>query len=129
MPAPDPTPGRTRFVLLSQQTFAFAVVGGFVLMSMFMTLQGPAPSLPTGADPAVAPRQPAVTDERMARTDAEQMQRMGAVNIVADHAGLERVALEVAAEVNGKSPTAQRMLKFAFNLVDDGLIGQQVFAG
>ena len=42
---------------------------------------------------------------------------------------LETVALEVAAEVNGKSPTAQRMLKFAFNLVDDGLMGQQVFAG
>jgi len=61
--------------------------------------------------------------------DAEAMQRMGAVNIVADHADLERTALEVAAEVNGKSPTAQRMLKFAFNLVDDGLMGQQVFAG
>ena len=61
--------------------------------------------------------------------DAETMQRMGAVNIVADHADLERTALEVAAEVNGKSPTAQRMLKFAFNLVDDGLMGQQVFAG
>ncbi|MFP5345792.1 MAG: 1,4-dihydroxy-2-naphthoyl-CoA synthase [Actinomycetes bacterium] len=60
---------------------------------------------------------------------AEEMQRMGAVNIVADHADLERVALEVAAEVTGKSPTAQRMLKFAFNLVDDGLMGQQVFAG
>jgi len=61
--------------------------------------------------------------------DAETMQRMGAVNLVADHAELERVALEVAAEINGKSPTAQRMLKFAFNLTDDGLMGQQVFAG
>jgi naphthoate synthase len=61
--------------------------------------------------------------------DAEAMQRMGAVNLVADHAELEQVALEVAAEINGKSPTAQRMLKFAFNLVDDGLVGQQVFAG
>src|ERR687884_917831 len=60
---------------------------------------------------------------------AEQMQRMGAVNIVAPHEDLEEVALEVAAEINGKSPTAQRMLKFAFNLVDDGLVGQQVFAG
>jgi naphthoate synthase len=60
---------------------------------------------------------------------AEDMHRMGAVNIVAEHASLETVALEVAAEVNGKSPTAQRMLKFAFNLVDDGLMGQQVFAG
>jgi len=61
--------------------------------------------------------------------DAEAMHRMGAVNLVADHGDLERVALEVAAEINGKSPTAQRMLKFAFNLVDDGLVGQQVFAG
>ena len=60
---------------------------------------------------------------------AEQMHAMGAVNLVADHARLEDVALEVAAEVNGKSPQAQRMLKFAFNLVDDGLMGQQVFAG
>ncbi len=60
---------------------------------------------------------------------AEDMHRMGAVNIVADHADLENTALEVAAEIMGKSPTAQRMLKFAFNLTDDGLIGQQVFAG
>ncbi|MFZ1287090.1 MAG: 1,4-dihydroxy-2-naphthoyl-CoA synthase [Candidatus Phosphoribacter sp.] len=60
---------------------------------------------------------------------AEDMHRMGAVNIVADHASLEATALQVAAEINGKSPTAQRMLKFAFNLLDDGLMGQQVFAG
>jgi naphthoate synthase len=60
---------------------------------------------------------------------ADEMHRMGAVNLVAAHAELETVALEIAAEVNGKSPTAQRMLKFAFNLVDDGLAGQQVFAG
>jgi naphthoate synthase len=61
--------------------------------------------------------------------DAETMQRMGAVNLVVPHADLEREALAVAAEINGKSPTAQRMLKFAFNLTDDGLMGQQVFAG
>jgi naphthoate synthase len=61
--------------------------------------------------------------------DAETMQRMGAVNVVADHADLETEALQVAREVNGKSPTAQRMLKFALNLTDDGLMGQQVFAG
>ena len=61
--------------------------------------------------------------------DAQAMADMGAVNLVADHADLERTAVEVAAEINGKSPTAQRMLKFAFNLVDDGLMGQQVFAG
>jgi naphthoate synthase len=60
---------------------------------------------------------------------AEDMHRMGAVNIVSDHAELEADALEVAREILGKSPQAQRMLKFAFNLVDDGLMGQQVFAG
>jgi naphthoate synthase len=60
---------------------------------------------------------------------AEDMHRMGAVNLVADHAALEAEALQVAREIMGKSPQAQRMLKFAFNLVDDGLMGQQVFAG
>ncbi len=61
--------------------------------------------------------------------DAEQMQAMGAVNQVVAHAELEQVALEWGRMVCGKSPTSQRMLKFAFNLIDDGLIGQQVFAG
>jgi naphthoate synthase len=60
---------------------------------------------------------------------AEQAHRMGAVNEVVPHADLEKVALEWAREVNGKSPTAQRMLKYAFNLLDDGLVGQQLFAG
>ncbi len=60
---------------------------------------------------------------------AEQMWRMGAVNEVVDHADLEKVALEWGAMINGKSPTAQRMLKFSFNLIDDGLVGQQIFAG
>jgi naphthoate synthase len=61
--------------------------------------------------------------------DAETMQRMGAVNEVADHAELENVALQFGKEINSKSPTAQRMLKYAFNLLDDGLVGQQLFAG
>ncbi len=60
---------------------------------------------------------------------AEEMHRMGAVNRVVPHAELERVALEWARLVNGKSPQAQRMLKYAFNLADDGLVGQQLFAG
>ena len=60
---------------------------------------------------------------------ADDMKAMGAVNEVVAHADLEKVALEWAKEINGKSPTAQRMLKFAFNLVDDGLVGQQIFAG
>ena len=61
--------------------------------------------------------------------DAEQMHAMGAVNEVVDHERLEEVALEWAGAINAKSPTAQRMLKFSFNLIDDGLVGQQVFAG
>ena len=61
--------------------------------------------------------------------DAETMHAMGAVNEVVDHDRLEEVALDWAAAINAKSPTAQRMLKFAFNLIDDGLVGQQVFAG
>ncbi len=60
---------------------------------------------------------------------ADEGREMGVVNKVVAHADLERTALEWGALINGKSPTAQRMLKFAFNLVDDGLIGQQVFAG
>jgi len=61
--------------------------------------------------------------------DAEQMHQMGAVNRVVDHALLEKEALEWGRKINGKSPTAQRMLKYAFNLLDDGLVGQQLFAG
>src|SRR5215211_7563812 len=60
---------------------------------------------------------------------AEQMHSMGGVNAVVPHAELESVALEWASEICAKSPTAQRMLKFAFNAVDDGLVGQQLFAG
>jgi naphthoate synthase len=61
--------------------------------------------------------------------DAETMHRMGAVNRVVDHADLETTALEWGRTINGKSPTAQRMLKYSFNLLDDGLVGQQLFAG
>ncbi|MCE1175213.1 MAG: 1,4-dihydroxy-2-naphthoyl-CoA synthase, partial [Propionibacteriales bacterium] len=61
--------------------------------------------------------------------DAQRAYEMGTVNAVVPHAELETVGLEWAAKVCAKSPTAQRMLKFAFNAIDDGLIGQQVFAG
>jgi naphthoate synthase len=50
-------------------------------------------------------------------------------NDAVPHADLEAVALEWAAEMTSKSPTAMRMLKYAFNLADDGMVGQQVFAG
>ncbi len=60
---------------------------------------------------------------------AAEMHEMGAVNGVVAHRDLEVVALQWAAEINSKSPTAQRMVKFAFNLIDDGLVGQQLFAG
>lgn len=60
---------------------------------------------------------------------AQRAYEMGAVNAVVPHAELESTALEWATEILTKSPTAIRMLKFAFNAVDDGLVGQQVFAG
>jgi naphthoate synthase len=60
---------------------------------------------------------------------ADDAMRMGMVNEVVPHAELESTALQWAKEINQKSPTAQRMLKFSFNLIDDGLVGQQVFAG
>jgi naphthoate synthase len=53
---------------------------------------------------------------------------MGMVNAVVPHAELEAVALDWGRKVCAKSPTSQRMLKYAFNLVDDGIVGQQVFA-
>ena len=60
---------------------------------------------------------------------ATEAKEMGMVNEVFTHKDLEIEALKWCKEINAKSPTAIRMLKFAFNLVDDGLVGQQVFAG
>lgn len=60
--------------------------------------------------------------------DAHDAHEMGMVNKVVAHDELEQVALRWGAKVNAKSPTSQRMLKYAFNLVDDGLVGQQLFA-
>jgi naphthoate synthase len=60
---------------------------------------------------------------------AQRAYEMGAVNAVVPHAELETTALEWAGVIMGKSPTAIRMLKYAFNAVDDGLVGQQLFAG
>ena len=60
---------------------------------------------------------------------AKRGYEMGTVNRVVPHADLEREAIAMARSILRKSPTAIRMLKFAFNAVDDGLMGQQVFAG
>jgi naphthoate synthase len=60
---------------------------------------------------------------------AEDAYRMGMVNRVVPHAELETAGLEWGKKICAKSPTAQRMLKFAFNAIDDGLVGQQIFAG
>lgn len=60
---------------------------------------------------------------------AQEAYEMGMANAVVPHAELEAFALEWAREINSKSPTAIRMLKFAFNACDDGLVGQQIFAG
>ncbi len=61
--------------------------------------------------------------------DAQRALDTGAINAVVPHAELETTALEWANEILGKSPTAIRMLKYAFNAVDDGMVGQQLFAG
>jgi naphthoate synthase len=60
---------------------------------------------------------------------AERAYEMGVVNAVVAHEDLEKTGVEWGAEILGKSPQAVRMLKFAFNAVDDGLVGQQIFAG
>lgn len=60
---------------------------------------------------------------------AQEAFEMGMVNKVVEHSKLEEEALEWAKIMNQKSPTAMRMLKFGFNLIDDGLVGQQLFAG
>jgi len=60
---------------------------------------------------------------------AEEAAAMGMVNAVVPHEALEEVALEWAGIINSKSPTAMRMLKYGFNLPDDGMVGQQLFAG
>jgi len=54
---------------------------------------------------------------------------MGVVNAVVPHAELEKTGVEWASEILTKSPQSVRMLKYAFNAVDDGLVGQQLFAG
>ena len=60
---------------------------------------------------------------------AQEAHEMGMVNAVVPHDELEDTAYEWAQEILGKSPTAIRMIKFAFNLIDDGMVGQQVFSG
>ncbi len=60
---------------------------------------------------------------------AEEAERMGMVNKAVPHAKLEEEAVRWAKIINSKSPTSIRMLKYAFNLIDDGLVGQQIFAG
>ena len=60
---------------------------------------------------------------------AQEAYEMGMVNAVIPHDELEDTAYQWAKEVLGKSPTSIKMLKFAFNLTDDGMVGQQVFAG
>ena len=60
---------------------------------------------------------------------AQQAYDMGMVNAVVPHDDLENVAFSWAQEILAKSPTSIKMLKFAMNLTDDGMVGQQVFAG
>ncbi|MSS45739.1 1,4-dihydroxy-2-naphthoyl-CoA synthase [Cutibacterium sp. WCA-380-WT-3A] len=61
--------------------------------------------------------------------DADQAEKWGVINRAVDHAELENTAIEWGLTIAGKSPQAIRMLKYAFNMVDDGIAGQQAFAG
>ena len=60
---------------------------------------------------------------------AQEAYEMGMVNAVVPHAELEDTAFQWSQEILEKSPTSIKMLKFAMNLTDDGMVGQQVFAG
>ena len=60
---------------------------------------------------------------------ADQAYEMGMVNKVVAHEELESTAIAWAQEILEKSPTSIKMLKYAMNLIDDGLVGQQLFAG
>ena len=60
---------------------------------------------------------------------AEKAVEMGVVNKAVKHKDLEKVGVAWAAEIMSKSPTSIRMLKYAMNAIDDGLVGQQLFAG
>lgn len=61
--------------------------------------------------------------------NAQEAYEMGMVNAVVPHEELEDTAYQWAQEILAKSPTSIKMLKFAMNLTDDGMVGQQVFAG
>jgi naphthoate synthase len=63
------------------------------------------------------------------RYSAQEAYEMGMVNAVVPHAEMEQFAFDWGQTILSKSPTAIKMLKYAFNLVDDGLVGQQIFAG
>lgn len=60
---------------------------------------------------------------------AQEAYEMGMVNKVVPHKKLEQTAYNWAQEIMMKSPTAIKMIKFGFNLIDDGLVGQQIYAG
>lgn len=60
---------------------------------------------------------------------AQEAYEMGLINKVVTHNQLEKTSFDWAKEIMSKSPTAIKMLKFGFNLIDDGLVGQQVYAG
>ena len=63
------------------------------------------------------------------RYTAQEAFEMGMVNAVVPHAELDQFAYDWGQTILTKSPTAIKMLKYAFNLIDDGLVGQQIFAG
>ena len=61
--------------------------------------------------------------------DAKRAEQIGAINLAVPHQDLEKIGIDWARRILEKSPTSIRMLKYAMNAIDDGLVGQQLFAG
>lgn len=61
--------------------------------------------------------------------DAKRAYEIGLVNAVVPHAELEATGVAWAERILGQSPQSIRMLKYSFNAIDDGLVGQQILAG
>ena len=60
---------------------------------------------------------------------AKRAYEIGLVNAVVPHAELEPTGVAWAEKILGQSPQSIRMLKYSFNAIDDGLVGQQLLAG
>ena len=61
--------------------------------------------------------------------DAKRAHEIGLVNAVVPHTELEATGIAWAERILAQSPQSIRMLKYSFNAIDDGMVGQQLLAG